>query len=410
MSGGEGADKRVFNGDTAITSKLLTMAAMKPFATVYMTYVAPPLPPQAAQMRLNPDLRPWNTIIARLKESNFEVKEWNLNEPMPADEPSTQSTAPASDRNLKVLLVLPFTPGTRVFPNPYGPPETDFTPELVDKIRKELDSGTAGLFLTQFMADGQDALLAYLKSDWGVDVRRETLVFPATPDENAPGQFRLDMKRLMWLPLNNFAANPPVGLPLRSQRVLWQQLCPIENIPLAKIGDKTARTVTYLPLLTVPEARNVWGMTRENVEAAGAKLLLTGKSGEDFISPNYDSGDTRSPMDVAVAATCPKSDTVQDNRIIVAAMGVSLSDMHLMRRVEEKDGKFSDPPKANADFVSNAVYWLIGRQQYIGSGPAQIRPVEISAAQMRVVWPIVIVVLPLLVLGAGGLVMLMRRH
>ena len=81
----------------------------------------------------------------------------------------------------------------------------------------------------------------------------------------------------------------------------------------------------------------------------------------------------------------------------------------MQRRIEEKDGRFADPPKANAEFVPNAVYWLIGREGYIGSGPAQIKPVDITPGQLAVVQPVVVAALPLLVLGLGGLILMMRR-
>lgn len=412
MSSGEGADKRVFNGDTAIASKLLTLSARKPFATVYVCYVAPPLPPQMAQMKFNPDLRPWNTIVDRLKESNFEIKEWNLNEPMPEAEPTPDAATQASQKANKlpkVLLVLPFPPQNRMMPNPYGPPPTAFTPAHVEKVRQELDAGTAALVLTQFGAEGMEELLKYFQSDWGAHVQAGHMVFTTTPDEATPGKFRLDMRRLYWMPLNNFAAQPPVGLPLRTQRVLWQGLCPIEKSPVeAKVEGKPIRTVDYQPLLSVPEARNVWALAEQNVQPLVSRLIFQ-QGASDLVSPDYANGDLRSPFDVAVALSGPQNSSVKIARVILASMGQSLTDPHMQRRVEEKDGKFSDPPRANADFVPNSVYWLVGLQDYIGSGPAQIQPVEIAPGQMRIVWPLVVVVLPLLVLGAGGLVLMVRR-
>lgn len=400
---GDGSDKRIFNGDSAITSKLLTMSQAKPFATVYLTYVAPPLPPQMAQLRMNPDVRPWNTIVARLKESNFAVKEWNLNEPMPPDEPASTQASQPSDKLPKVMLILPAPPQTRMMPNPYGPPPTEFTAAHVATIRREINKGTSALLLAHFGMESPE-LLDYFRNEWGADVQTDYMVFPVIADETQAGQYMVDIKRLTWLPLNNFAATPPIGLPLRSQRVLWRSLCPVAKTPIQAKDGQAIRTVEYQSLLGVPKARDIWAISKGNLEQAAATILSRSK---DTIAPA--AGDIFGPFDVAVALSGSKNQAVQDNRVVVSSMAASLMDPYLTMPIEDKPGKFADPPKADVDFVSNSVYWLIGRPQYIGSGPAQIRPVEISDSQMKIVWPTVVIGLPLVLLGIGGLVMLSRR-
>ena len=88
-------------------------------------------------------------------------------------------------------------------------------------------------------------------------------------------------------------------------------------------------------------------------------------------------------MAAAATAAAPKKSADVDFdealALLVPEGGISYTLMGLANRYV-----VSDPPKANADFVTNSVYWLIGRQQYIGSGPAQIRPVTIAPEQMRV--------------------------
>ena len=70
----------------------------------------------------------------------------------------------------------------------------------------------------------------------------------------------------------------------------------------------------------------------------------------------------------------------------------------------------TDPPRDNADIVTNSVYWLIGREQMIAAGPQESQPIEqFSDTTALIVRIICIVVLPMLVLLAGGVMWTVRR-
>jgi len=77
----------------------------------------------------------------------------------------------------------------------------------------------------------------------------------------------------------------------------------------------------------------------------------------------------------------------------------------------DADGTLSltDPPKANADLVVNSLYWLIGQEQLIASGPAQVRPVALLDRRTLTILKLVVLgALPAAVIALGGVVLLLR--
>ena len=416
--------RRIFDGNTAINSKILSLTSTKPFATVLLAYYRPAMPPRMRQMIPPAEIEPaqLNTLKKRLEEANFVVKDWNLGQDMPEPEPDEPAT--------QVLIVLPPPPAMA------GPMARagmgQFGPEHVNKIREAVDSGIHAIFLALFIQPRRMSMFGpvmqppyglngYLREDWGIEALTDHLVVPAVADDNDPGKFKISGHRLSYLPLNNFGNNA-IGKPLRRQRVLWASLCPIRTDPRLPEG------VTVQPLLSIPgDWRDTWATRRfrELVEqfrsGAGSKVY-----------PNYAKGDLAAPFDVAVAATrasstpaqtqptttqaatAPDQQRVKSARIVVLGMGQSLTDGYLTQPVPVQDAKGTvtlvDPPRANADVVINSVYWLTGRENYIAAGPAGAQLVLIGKVARTVLATIFVVVLPALVLAAGAMVMVMRRR
>ncbi len=78
----ESIERRVFNGDAAISAAILALGHKEPFATVVLTSFEVSPPPQMQQMNQprtgripSNDL---NKLKERLEQSNFKVKNWNL--------------------------------------------------------------------------------------------------------------------------------------------------------------------------------------------------------------------------------------------------------------------------------------------------------------------------------------------
>jgi hypothetical protein len=70
-----------------------------------------------------------------------------------------------------------------------------------------------------------------------------------------------------------------------------------------------------------------------------------------------------------------------------------------------------EPARANPDLIVNGCYWLIGREQYILAGPLTVEPVApISRGMQTALWIICVIGLPLVVLAAGGVVLMLRRR
>ena len=89
-------------------------------------------------------------------------------------------------------------------------------------------------------------------------------------------------------------------------------------------------------------------------------------------------------------------------------------DAYLERRVEARSDRgtisLTDRPTMNADLVVNSAYWLIGLEDRIAAGPAQVKPVNIQAYSRTLLLVVFAIGLPLVVLVAGGCVMLVRSR
>ena len=386
---GPDAGKRTFNGDSAIASKILSMTR-KPFATVLLAHI--PVPQEMARF-IGPVIGVNNLQLLRkrLVEANFDVAEWDLSQKMPTPE--------APDRH-GVLLILP--------------PSPTFAPEHLARIRKAIDSGVPAVFLAQWLPPqsmggyspptSQPYKLGdYLREDWGIDVLTDYLVMPAVSDETIPGKFKLNLDRFRYLPLSTFTDHP-IGKPLGAQRVLWSCLCPVVAI------DPVPQGVKVESLLGVPAGQETTWATN-NVLKLSRQLSSEGSN----ISPDYDGGDIRAGFDVAVAATRIAGEKTRPARIVVLGIGAGVVDGYLGGRVIKTDSRGAntmlDPPGANATLVANSIYWLTGHDQYITTGPVNIKPVElITRTKMYALWALCVFCVPAGILAGGGIVMFVRRR
>jgi len=418
-SSGGSPQKRVFNGDSAIGSKILSMTS-EPFALALLAHWSPgpDMPPQMARMVPPSDipLRALGTIRKRLEEANFAVEDWDLNEDMP--DPNDHKGRP------KLLVVLPPPPPAQQSPFQRQPmPMPSFQDEHRQKVTDAIDDGIPAIFLATFSPPRQMSMFMpptqapyaygdYLRDEWGVDVKTDYLVVPAVTDDQMPGRYKVDGQRFSYLPLSAFSDHP-IGKPLQAQRVLWANLCPIDRKKDAR-GDPAEPPpgVTIESLLAIPSHwKSTWATRRIQ------ELLRQFQSVEgSYIWPDYAAGDMPAGFDVAVAATRAEDEErkITPARIVVLGVGSSLMDGYLDREVAVRDTKgtisLSDPPRANADLVVNSAYWLIGRENLIASGPVQATMKEIPPGMKVLLVVIYCGVLPALVVGVGSLVMLKRRR
>jgi len=407
--------ERIFHGDEAISSTILHLTADRPFAVVYLTYLG------GAQMEQAWPYVPDNVqaLRERLEQANFEVRQWNLAE---SPEPPAESDDEADPAPLpKALLVLPPPPealvrmlGMRA--GQYGEPPQPFGSEHLESIRSQIDAGTPAVFLAGWLPPMRFSLFGgrvsptyefgrYLRDTWGIDVRTDYVLVPFIPDEDEPGQFRVDAEGFEYLPLNTFNDAHPISEPLAGQRVLWTGLCPVE------IASPPAGVDAH-PLLQVRKGRrDIWA------EPGIDEIRETIHSGK-LIAPNFNAAerpDLPAPLTVAVAASrsADKDSGVKQTRIVVLGVGRSLLDGYLDQKVYrlERGLSAADPPRTDADLMINSLYWLIGREKYIAAGPAVGKPIApVAPATERALKLVYWFGLPAVVIAVGVLVTLLRRR
>jgi len=441
MGSADEKGKRVFNGDSAISSKVLSMT-QKPFATVLLTYLAPD-PQMMQMMRMSPESmitpRILTTLRKRLEDANFEVGEWDLSQerpgaPLVCSSCGTEAKAAATttrpercekcgghsfESRPQVLIVLPPSPPMPPM-QPGVPPPASLGPEHIEKIRQAMDSGLTAIFLAKylppmgFMAMPYPyAMNEYLTRDWGLEVRGDYRLVQGIPDDTVPGRFKIDVLGFNYLPLSAFTDHP-IGKPLQAQRTLWSDVCPVRRALDEKGKPVQTEGVTVGPLLEVPPYRtDVWA-TRQ-VRDLVYKVQV---QPDGFVSPSTD--DIRSrPSDPLVVAWTATRDgdekkNIKPSRIVVLGMGGSFFDGYLDQQVPVLGAKgeisFSAPPLVDADAASNGVYWLSGRDKYIAAGPVLFQPVNITRSARVTLWILCVVVLPMVVMAAGFLVLFLRRR
>ncbi len=143
------------------------------------------------------------------------------------------------------------------------------------------------------------------------------------------------------------------------------------------------RTLTVSPLLST--SMNSWGMVDYTTRQSPAKAK----------------GDAEGPFTVAAAVVDQPSDPAQkDARLVVVA-----STSFLLK-------EFTNSIPGNADFFLNSLSWLRDKKDTISIQPKSLMTyrLNLNATQSWVLAVVTAILIPLLVLGAGLLVWLRRRH
>ncbi|KPK84082.1 MAG: hypothetical protein AMJ81_06560 [Phycisphaerae bacterium SM23_33] len=400
---GEEEERRVFNGDMAISSKLLSLA-LPPLGEVVLTFFED-IPPYMVQGRPAiagqiPSI--WlGALRERLEKADLKVTEWNLAR---EDEP------PKAEKGRKqVLLVLP-PPEPMPMPPMGGQELPQWNDQQVEKIRKAIDAGANAVFLARYLRptrwgmteSPQYGLAEYLKTDWGLEVKTDLRVVQALADELNPGTCKLPVVRWWYMPLSTFTKHP-VGEPLRARRLYWADACPILKAKDSHPG------VTVEDILVVPKgSATCWAAS--NAQQLERQMWLGEGSG---IVPASAQGDLAPPLALAVEAR--KTIGERTARIIVLGVGYSFIDQFLTPRVprfEADETMESDPPPTgNVDLIINSAYHLVGQGDFIGAGPAIVQPIRIIDPGMMAVVKIGFgLIWPLLVLVVGVIIMVVRTQ
>ena len=397
----KGRPQRVFNGDSAIASRICSMTN-EPFATVVLAYVQPTDTPEMKKKRqtfASPTVQ-YKILRARLKTANFKVLDWEITKSF--DEAfKTSETTPAL-KNV-VLLVLPSTKLSEI------------TAERMTNLRREIDTGTPAVFLTESQIKPTDdtpydrEMTKYLAAEWGVAVLSNYVTIPAVRDTVDPTRFKIDNLLTRSMPQSNFSDHV-IAKGLKGQRLLWRSL---SACPVAKIIDPKTPGRTVTSLLTIPgEQTSTWATTRF-LELQKQYRKTEGS----FIRPDFDAKESpaiKPPFDLALTAERQAGAASKTNRIVVIGVGASLVDSYLGASVEvhaaDRTTSMADPPEMDADLVVNSVHWLGGLEDRIAAGPAVSQPIDVKPHTRDLLMIACTIGLPLGVLLVGGGVMLMRKR
>lgn len=408
--------KRVFYGDMAICTRILSLAS-DPFAEVVLTYFEQ-IPPQYLQRRqptiVGSIYSGWlQTVRERLERANLKISEWNI---------AKQDSPPKPTDNIRqVLLILPPPEPSPMPPMP-GMKIPQWSPDEVEKVRKVIAGGTPAVFLAGYVfprytrgipLPGYYGFSEYLRIDWKLDVKTSLRVIQAKADPLNPGEFKLPIHTWRHMRLSTFTDHP-VGRPLKARRMYLFNACPIVKAS-GKAGSPTGTAparnepnVEVKDILIVPKHRNeMWAIS--DIEAFIIKVKKRKPLEPDRKEVG---GDLLGPFAVAVEAS--RKIKGKQARIIVLAAADSFTDYYLQDTVMlfREDGTIDPepPPTGNVDLLINSVYHLIGKGEYIGAGPAIIEPVEIAPKTMVVVKILFGLAWPGLMFAIGGAVVLLRKR
>ncbi len=402
-------ERRIFNGDAAISAAVLALGHKEPFATVIITSFEPSGQPNPMQQQ-PPQPRPGRIPSAeltklreRLEQANFKVKNWNL---------ATEEKAPEPEKGTKPIYVF-LPPAEAPQQNPFQRmPQDQKTfgePEL-KKVREVLGQENArGIFLCCFLPPrrsffgsqpssyGYDSLL---RDDWGIDVKYGERVIRGVPDKQDVNRYGLSITRWNWMRLNTFEEKNPIGSPLRSRRCLFVDVCPVLQAAKVPEGVKI-ETILGIPGTT--------GRSEFWAEGDIERLIMQIRSttsdgtvvkGDKAIDP---------PFTVILAA----ENQPKKSKVIVNGAGLGVVDDYMGERVprlgREERISFDPPPRENGDLFVNMAYALADKPDFIAAGPIIAPSIEgIGATQKRNLY--YTVVAWALVVGGAGVVMTVIRR
>jgi ribosomal protein L29 len=437
--------RRVFNGDLAVSGKLLALS-VPPLAEVLLVHFDDP---QAQRMRQYysqgyPFAEPFSPsdfsiLRDRLEKANLTVTEWNLAmqdqppppKPLKAGLAATNpATMPGEKLRPQVMLVLP----PPVMPlelsqddAPTGQtPPGSFSSKHVDRLRNAIEGRTGrdpipAIFLGGYLWErrtinpftGQRTTEAfnyhygtYLKEQWGLDVRTDLRIFQGTPSPTEPGAFDVPLLLQSRLPLSSFTDHA-AGRPLASRRFYWTDVCPV--MP----AKDSASGAAVGPILDIPPG------TRDTWAVAGTERILTKMEKGETFRPSTQDGDVLSTtaQPLVLAAEASRQFNGRPGKVIVLGLGSSFVNDTLTQPVRKlKAGAYGSfdnepPPLGNVDLIVNSAYYLAGQDAYIGAGPLVIKPIQLrnehSAERLKVVFGLA---WPLLFLGVGAVMMILRKR
>lgn len=244
---------RTFNGDSAISSAILTLTADKKFANVVFVGYEPPAPQQRSPFMPQPPrssipLAKTSKARERLIAANYNAYQWNM-----AQEPK----APEMEKGLKTIYVfLPPAPPSP--PSPFGQqaPQKKFGEPELAKVRDVLANDGRAIFLTgwEVMSSpfgGPPTVPDYgynsiLETQFGLHVDNGMRVLKVTPSTKTERGFTISPQDIQWMPVIGYT-DDPIGKSMRGTRSLEQNVCVVDIRDPADKAKVECNTVLRIP-------------------------------------------------------------------------------------------------------------------------------------------------------------------
>jgi len=271
--------------------------------------------------------------------------------------PLSLLSEPAVPADADVLLILA--------------PKTDLTAQDADKVRAYLAGGGKAVILVDLLTkENEFPNLAGVLQTYGVEVRNVVVI------EGDPNK--------IWNPSTPAAVIPgleyhDILAPLRTNNYPIAMLAP----QMVQTLDLKKKSLKIEPLLS-SSARSYGKRNTGNVKAI-----------------TREGGDLPGPFTLAVAITDPAADaSKQDTKLVVVGSASFLTP------------QISGMTPGNSDFFMNSVGWLKGTKESITIRPKSLQALRLTTSNLAALLlsGLVVILMPLLVLGAGFIVWARRRH
>ncbi|HEY8746795.1 MAG TPA: hypothetical protein VIM11_02395 [Tepidisphaeraceae bacterium] len=375
-----------FAGEQQITSAIVALTSSNKQKIVFLRPGGAPMtaagfPPFIPEGRLSA----W---ADRLREYNFEVLEKDLSgqwamQAMQRQMPSAPEPEWAAI-NDAVWVVLDFGGQMAGGPEPIAP-----------KLAEHLGHGGSAIVLVGPQSDN----LAEVMKPWGVDIRSEALAVhkqppPAPKTGGQIDPFQEALRRAWFWGLKSYG-DADLAKPLKNLDSIF---APVVVVGHHAVDGYTAQTL--LPLPTVPEAQESWGETDLNSLEGGT-------------TPTFDPK-TDVPAPIAAGVAVEKKGG--GRLVVIGAATFAYNDYLNIADPEaasEENPRFVARFPGNGELATNASFWAAKMDTMIALSPAALQVSRISdmSTGMLRFWRIgVVLILPALVVLAGGLGMYLARR
>jgi hypothetical protein len=373
-----------FAGEQQISTAILALQQAKKPKVAFVRAGGPPV---TTQMPFPFPGGPMSEVAARLKLYNFEVLEKDLSGmwAMQAQMQQMPSPPDATDEQIKDAIWIVIAQAQRQ-QDPRMP-----QPTIGPKVADHLNAGGSALILFDLQADPMaDAL-----KQWGIEVNTDAIAVHEMIQQSDSRQGEMFEEALRYpfvFDIREYGDHP-ITRPLKSLASLFLPLMPVKMPTSQPAGVKTT------PIIPVTSQAKVWG--EKSFEGV-----------RNWADIKYDAGtDIDPPMYGGAAAENAKGQRL----VVIGSERFAENDLVQQPDVTtyRNTGRIVARFPANAELFANSVFWLAKMESMMAISPAamevaRIEPMSQTAAS---IWKnvVLLVVLPGLVVVAGGLVWAARR-